>query len=411
MIYNIGGQLDLQTIIGNTLLSKTLFWLSVSGSVSLLFVTFFAVLYHKFIYNRFMHPKYNKDYHPKCSIILPCKGIPANFERNIESFLKLNYDNYEVIYTVESQEDPALEPIKKLVESNDKASYVVAGYSSTCSQKNYNMIKAVEIADNPDVYIFADSDIELSPTWVEDLVTPLSKDDITVVSGFRWLYSANGKVGELANVYQNIIIYILFTFASFTQNIGLWGGSMAMRKKDFEDMGVEEYWNQTVVDDMSLSALIMRLKKKAVMSSKCLIPTDDALPTLKTSTNWFVRQMMFLKGYQKLQWIVAILLSLSLFGFYLWLPISAIIARKSAYSFSDLGGFSVLALAIAIPFTALAYPIMGKHPYFFRSILFQPISLFSIAWGILKTAFTNTVLWSGITYKLNKKGIVTSVER
>lgn len=358
-----------------------------------------------------MHPKYDPDYAPKCSVILPCKGIPANFERNIESFLKLNYDKYEVIYTVESEEDPALPAIQKLVDSNDQASVVVAGYSKSCSQKNYNMLKAVEKADNPDVYIFADSDIELSPTWVQDLVLPLSKKDITVVSGFRWLYSANGKIGELANVYQNIIIYILFTFASFTQNIGLWGGSMAVRKKDFEDMGVDEYWGQTVVDDMSLSALIMRKKKKAVMASNCLIPTDDALPTLKTSTNWFVRQMMFLKGYQKLQWVTAIFLSISLFALYLWLPVSAVVAKKSAYTFSDLGGFSVLALALAIPLTGIIYPLMGRCPYFFRSILFQPISLYSIAWGILKTAFTNTVLWSGITYKLDKKGIVTSVER
>lgn len=403
--------MDLNVLLGDSIYTAVLFWVSVAGAASLLLATFFAIFYHRFFYNRFIQPTFNNSYNPKCSVILPCKGIPHNFEQNIASFLDLDYDNYEVIYTVESEDDPAVMPIKKLVEQDERASLVVAGYSTTCSQKNYNMIKAIQKADNPDVYVFADSDIKLYPAWLTELVRPLSRKDITVTSGFRWLYSTTGKLAEQTNVYQNIIIYVLFTFASFVQNIGLWGGSMAMRKKDYEDLDVEKFWLKTVVDDSSLSKLIMKNSKKAVMVTPCVVPTDDALKSIKHSTAWFERQMMFLKSYQRLQWYIAILLALVIIGVYVWIPVALVISLLTSRTFLGLGGAGSLILFFGIMSTTLIYPVLGKFPAFIRFVLYQPISLFTILHAIMKTTATNTVLWSGITYKLNYRGKVTSVER
>lgn len=403
--------LNLQPLLGSSIYTAVLFWLSFIGVCALGFVTVFTILYHRVIYARLLVPTFNSSFRPKCSIILPCKGLPNNFKQNLESFLHLDYDPYEVICTVESEHDPAVGPIREIITKDSRVSLVIAGLAETCSQKNHNMLQAIKKADNPDVYVFADSDIKLYGSWLSDLVLPLSRNDVTVTTGFRWLYSVTGGIGELTNVYQNIIIFVLFSFASFITNIGLWGGSMAIRRRDFEALGVGKFWQETVVDDMSLSRIIMKEKKKAVMVTPCVVPTDDALPTIKQSTAWFTRQMMFLKGYQKLQWYMAVSLAMAILSFLIWIPGALVISRITSFSFLDLGGAASLLLLFGVMATTLMYPFLGRLPSFGKFVMLQPVSLLTILHGILKTVITNTILWSGISYRLDFRGKVLHVKR
>ena len=378
--------------------------------IGLLGATLFTVFYHRFMYEKILRPKFDPSYQPRCSIILPCKGIPQNFENNIRSYFNLNYNDFEVIFTVERENDPCVPLIKKVIQSEPRASLAVAGITTKCSQKNFNMLAALDIAHDPEVYVFADSDIHLSENWLRELILPLSKPAITVTSGFRWLYSSSGKIGEIVNAYQNSMLLILFSTASFLQGMGLWGGSMAIKKRDFDELGVRDYWAQTVVDDMSLSRLIAKNSKKSIMVSPCITPTDDTLPTIRQSIKWFERQVMFLKAYQRKTWVGAIALVISCLFFQLLLPVSIIISFATSRTFAGIGGISALTFLFGTLLTAFFYPMLGKQPTRFRFLLFQPLSLFTVLVGVFKTLFTNTVKWSGFWYKLNFSGKVISVE-
>ena len=401
----------LYILSGNSIITFILLIISLIIVIGLFLVTLFSVFYHRFMYEKKYRPKFDSSYEPRCSIILPCKGIPQNFEENIRSFFELDYKDYEVIFTVESENDPCVPVIKKVIEKNSRASLAVAGITTTCSQKNHNMIAAVNIARNPEVYVFADSDIKLSKNWLKELILPLSQPDISVASGFRWLYSSTGKTGELTNAYQNTMLLVLFSSASFISDTGLWGGSMAMKKRDFDELGVRNYWSQTVVDDMSLSKLIMKSTKKSLMVSTCITPTDDTLPTIRQGIRWFERQVMFLKAYQKKTWVTAIFVVVSCLFFQIWLPVSIIVSALTQRTFIGMGGISSLIFVFGTMSTTLLYPLLGKHPRIFRFLLLQQLSLFTVLIGTFKTLFTNTVKWSGFWYKLNFKGEVISVEQ
>ena len=403
--------MSLQSLSGGAILPTLFLALSVFIVAGLGFVTLFAIVYHRYIFPRRYLPSYDSSYAPRCSIILPCKGTPQDFESNIRSFTELDYDDYEIIFCVESTDDPAVPVINKLVETDSRASLVVAGITTTCSQKNHNMIAAIEKANNPDVYVFADSDIKPAKTWLNELIRPLARDDITVVSGFRWLYSSTGKLGELANAYQNGMLFILFTFASFVNDVGLWGGSMAIKKKEFDELGVKDFWKQAVVDDNSLSRLIMKNSKKSVMVSTCITPTDDALKTIRQSINWFERQVMFLKAYQRPIWYAAILLVTTCLALQLLLPVSLLVSYYTDTTFLEAGGAATLFFFFGTLLMTLLWPFLGRQPTFFRFLFFQPVSLYSVLYGAFKTLFTNTVKWSGFHYKLNYSGKVISVEQ
>ena len=402
-------------IPGDSILAEFLLVASVLTIIGLCAATIFAIVYHRFIYPKILSPKYDANYAPRCSIILPCKGLPYNFENNIRSFLELDYPSYEVLYCVESDTDPAVAVIKKVASDDPRARLVVAGITTNCGQKNHNMLAAVKVANNPEVFVFADSDIKPRANWMRELVRPLSDPKIAVASGFRWLYHEEKKIGGIANAYQNSILYILFTAASFFQDIGLWGGSMAVRVKDFVDLKVGEIWGSTVVDDMSLSEIVMKSKSKSVMVSSCITPTEDTIDSFRKSIAWYKRQVLYLKAHQKMQWYATIP-GVSLFLFiYAWLPISLVASLVDGFSletFIAAGGLAPVVLMVGTALVGLLYPLLGKHPNLFWFLLFQPISMFTVLWGAFLTLFTNRIKWSGFIYHLDFfSGKVTRVER
>ncbi len=374
--------------------------------------TLFTVLYQRFLYKRLYRPRYDPSFHPRCAVIVPCKGgATKNFEENVRSFLGFSYDNYEVIFTVESDSDGAVPKIQTVIAGIPKASLVIAGLSTACAQKNFNQLAAVKMAKDPDVYVFADVDISPRPEWLSEIILPLSSPDISVTTGFRWLHAERGTLGQQAHFYMNSFLYTIYCTASFIGSVGLWGGSMAIRRKDFEDFGVAARWSETVVDDSSLSQIIKKRKKKSILVSTCITHTDDLIDSVRDATHWFERQMMFLKLYQRSLWIAAMPVIFITFATLVWLPVAVAIGLFTPVSFFAVGGGASVVMLAGKFAVDLMYPALGSMPRLISFMVLQPAALCIFLISCLCTAFTNTIVWSGIKYHLSFSGKVTSLER
>ena len=120
--------------------------------------------------------KYNKPrlrYRPKAIVIIPCKGLDTDFENNIESFFRLDYEGYRLYFVVEDESDPAfaaLNEIKERISAESNAGEVkilVAGKTSGCSQKIHNLLYGCrQITEDVEIIAFADSDICVRPNWL-----------------------------------------------------------------------------------------------------------------------------------------------------------------------------------------------------------------------------------------------------
>ncbi|MFW6245125.1 MAG: glycosyltransferase [Fibrobacterota bacterium] len=402
----------LESIIGEHLITKVLFFAALVVVLGDFAATIFAILYQRLIYNKLMRPKYSDSFSPKCSVIVPCKGIPKNFGKNLRGFLELDYSDYEVIYVVESPNDSAVPEIRNIVAQDSRAKLVVAGISTACAQKNHNMLAALKQADSPDVYVFADSDIKPGENWLKEIVLPLENPKITVTTGFRWLVPGKGTIGELTHSYVNIFIYTCFCAACYFGGVGLWGGSMAIRRKDFEELDVWGKWSRAAVDDMSLSAVVLKQGRRAVVVPSCVTVTDDLLPTMKSTVVWFERQIMFLKAYQRALWIFPTLPLALTAGLLLMLfPFALTVSLVSDYNFWQLGGGVALMFYLGHTFTALFYPFLGKMPYFSKFLLLQPVLRLTHVLSYFRTYMTRSITWAGIKYHLTINGDVDRIER
>jgi cellulose synthase/poly-beta-1,6-N-acetylglucosamine synthase-like glycosyltransferase len=288
---------------------------------------------------------------------------------------------------------------------------VVAGLTDTCAQKNHNLLAALEHAGTPDVYVFADADIEAPPQWLQRLVLPLSDAKVTATSGFRWMIMRSRPRRQQAHVYENNFLYTLFTAACFFGGVGLWGGSMAIRRKDFEELQVAGYWARTAVDDMTLSQLLIKKHKKAVLVPECVMDTEDSIPTLGKAIYWFERQSMFLKAYHKPAWVPAIPVALVLLALHALLPVSIVLGLVTGEHFFTWGGGAALISLAGDMLSVLLFPLIGTVPRFFRfffwHILYRSIPLL----GFVATLKNNTIMWGGVRYTFDIAGRVTRVQR
>jgi cellulose synthase/poly-beta-1,6-N-acetylglucosamine synthase-like glycosyltransferase len=402
------------TLLGSNSWTAALFYFSAIFVAGLLLATLFAVLYHRHIYVHVRRPRYDASYRPRCSVIVPCKGVVKGLEGNLESFLKFNYTDYEVIFAVESETDPTVEIIRRIIQRHPQtASLVVAGLAQHCAQKNFNHLAAVRHAKHPDVYVFADADIGPGPDWLAELVLPLSDPKVCVTTGFRWQVAAHGKMAEHIHAFQSNVLYILFcTVAGVSKLSLLWGGSMAIRRTDFDALGVASRWSKTAVDDFTLSQLVMKAHRQAVLVPLCVTVTDDALQSFRQGLRWFERQTMFLKAYHRKTWtFVAMPVVAGLLFALLWPVPAFIVNRFSSHSFFSIGGGGGLVFTAGVFLHVLFYPFIESNPRFLGFVAYVPFSLFSVLVGALRTIFTNTITWGDVRYKLTFRGTVASVQR
>jgi cellulose synthase/poly-beta-1,6-N-acetylglucosamine synthase-like glycosyltransferase len=398
--------------LGTNFWTRGLFCAASIIVISDFIATLFTIFYQRYWYEHRVRPRFGSSFNPKCSVIVPCKGVPKDFGKNLEGFLALEYAPYEVIYVVESENDSAVPTIRSILEKSTQAKLVVAGLAKMCAQKNHNLLAALKNADGPDVFVFADSDIHPGKYWLRELVAPLAEPKITVTTGFRWLHAVKGSVGEMTHSYVNIFMYVLFSVACFFGGVGLWGGSMAIRRKDFEGLGVADRWARAAVDDMCLSQIVLKNGKKAMLVPLCITHTDDLLQTVRGTISWFQRQIMFLKTYQRAIWLfLALPVALSCGALLFLLPFAFIASLFHFHSFLEMGGGAALVLYIGELITVSLYPLLGKMPRFYKFLFLFPMTRLTHVVSYLLTYSTNTISWAGIKYHLTFNGDVAWLER
>ena len=364
--------------------------------------------------------KYNKKhkrYSPRVAMIIPCKNLDENFEQNIASFYRQDYENYLWWFVVEDKTDPAYEPLCRLKDKlagNTKAGDVqvlVAGVGQECSQKIHNLLYAYRrIPEDIQTLAFADSDICVKQTWLHHLVYPLRHPETRgAATGYRWFVPKTSNLATLALSAINAKIAQLMGNTPFNHT---WGGSMAIQVQAFRELGIENLWQKAVSDDFSLSCAVKDAHKKVEFVPGCLVATSE-------STTWAKlfefgrRQFVITKVYAPQTWCFGLFSAIySVFG--LWggaaLAIYALITQNHhIWLFTAVPIlFFIAQLARAILRQRMAAKLLAEDWPRLKIAAIADITLFWL-WSplmlvlILSSAFGRTIRWRGIRYKLISK--------
>jgi hypothetical protein len=367
------------------------------------------------------YPKYYKRKYPPASgeslprsvaLFIPCKGIYPSFEENIQRIVRIinEGEKYRIFFIVEKKDDPAFPVIQKSIQESHRAFLIEAGTSTTCSQKNYNLIKGIEASgQKDDIYLFLDSDTDISRDKLVHLLTPLSGPAFDASCGFQWNVLKKKNFGDR---------FMSFLIATQWMNINLplfnwvWGGAMAIKRQTFEAMNTKNYWSKRVVDDISLVPLMKKHKKNICFVPLAINEQHQGITSVKKAMAWYKRQYLYLKFYTYPLWLLGIASLTFLSGKKWLLPIALIFVAifKPAFVIPML--LYTLILICSEMFVSIfmkrpcrdnfALPVWLLLTPFFTALCVIPM---------LTTIFTQKLVWAGVHYSIDRNGIVVDIER
>jgi ceramide glucosyltransferase len=351
-------------------------------------------------------------YKPRAVLIIPCKWLDENFEHNISSFYRQDYDDYLLWFVVESRDDPVYQPLCKMKEQfagKTKAKDVqvlVAGQGRQCGQKIHNLLYAYQqIPAGVEALAFADSDIYVKPDWLACLVHRLRKEKIGATTGYRWFVPNRNNFATLALAATNAKVTQLLGNTPFNH---AWGGSMAIRVETFRQLGIDKIWQKAVSDDLSLSVAVKRAHKKVEFVPNCIVPSYEST-TWSKFFEFARRQFIITKVAAPSTWLLGLFSNLcSVIGLWGGL-IMAVFAIKNNYHvlfFTLVPVFFFTAQLIkAVMRQKVASKVLADDWPKLKVSAVADITLFWL-WSLLllflllSSVFGRTITWRGIRYKL-----------
>ncbi len=240
------------------------------------------------------------------ALFAPCKGADLELEQNLQSLFQQDYDNYEVVFIVESQDDPAAATIRRVMNQYPRvpSRLVIAGRATESGQKVHNLRVATEqLSANIEVLTFVDSDARPSSTWLTTLVARLHDPGVGATTGYRWfvpqryspanliLYCINSGVAGLMGPHDYNLV---------------WGGSWAIRREIFDKIALRDKWLGTLSDDLVASRVLNAAGLKTEFEPRCMAvsPIDVTLAGMFEFTR---RQYMIGRRYAPARWCLALL--------------------------------------------------------------------------------------------------------
>jgi len=208
-------------------------------------------------------------YLPPVSILKPLKGVDDRLLDNLESFCRLDYPEYEIIFCVQGASDPALRVARKVKEAHPgrEISIVVADCREGLNPKVNNMMPGYATAKYPFALI-SDSNVAPAPGYLREAVSHFRDPEVGLVSHLVRGSGARTLGARLEG--QHLNTFILPSVCLLDRMFGMpcvIGKSMLMRRADLEALGGLRGVKDYLAEDYILGDRFRMAGKKVLVSS------------------------------------------------------------------------------------------------------------------------------------------------
>jgi ceramide glucosyltransferase len=354
-------------------------------------------------------------YQPKAVVIVPCRGLDPDFEDNIQAILTQDYRDYEVVFVTESENDPAHGVLARLLKQRRRLTpptwMVVAGEARNQGQKVHNLLAALETLNSIDrrveALVFADSDMRPARNWLAELVAPLVDHQVGATTGYRWYLPstegrnlAQGLASILLSVWNASALSLLGERSGFA-----WGGSTAIRRENFDKIGVKDRWQGALSDDYVLTSAVHESGQRIKFVPECLVASRSEMK-IKDLLEFTTRQMRITRVYSPRVWRLACfshgLFNLTFWGGLLWLVISSLTGTPNRLLVALLAGVFLFGAITGAMRAVVAVRLLaaGQGRKWWAYLSLGPVVSLVYLYNIIAAARTTRIVWRDIGYDL-----------
>lgn len=366
-----------------------------------------------------------EDFQPsgRAMIFAPCKGIDAELDANLSRLFDQDYDDYEITFIVQSESDPVLERIRRLIARNPQvaAHVIVAGPATDTGQKVHNLRVATEhISPAIDYLVFVDSDARPRRQWLRALVGRLGDPTIRrvgAVTGYRWMVPSRPTLAN--HLIYGINCGIIAMFGP-QGAYPVWGGSWAIRRDMFEAIDLRQHWRGTLSDDL-VAGKVLHEHNRVVVFEPAAVVTSPLDNDMRQAMAFLRRQYLIGRFYSPMIWTLgltaAVLPNLAWWTsviMLVWmLAAGAAMAWIPAVACAALWLVNFVRISLRQSLITVYCPHLSQRLQRARrfDLIAWPLVNAVNALGLFVSALGRHITWRDITYRLSVGGQTQIVDR
>lgn len=157
------------------------YWLAVAG-VSASVVYYWLTLAAAIRFTAGREPSAPAALEP-ATVIIPLKGAGEDLEHNLSGFCRLDYPQFQLVFAMESAEDPALPIVQRVAKAfpGVDIEIVVSNRRVGPNPKENNHANALTVAKHSWI-VLTDGDVQVEPDYLRSVAAPLAEPGMGLVT-------------------------------------------------------------------------------------------------------------------------------------------------------------------------------------------------------------------------------------
>ena len=240
-----------------------LFLIPVIGGSILVVLTMAATLWHfrRRGTDTRSGPKSSSPFRPPVTILKPVCGLEKGLKERLRTACIQDYPDYQVVFSVQDPADPALSVVREIQAEfgSERVSVVVADIQAGPNGKVNNLLGGLTAARH-DVFVISDSDVSLTPDYLQVMVAPLADPGTGLVctpfkarGASRWYEKM-----ELLSYNADFIPSVIFTHLT-NASVFCMGPSVALARDTLEKIGGFEALAEYLAEDHEMARRVRHL--------------------------------------------------------------------------------------------------------------------------------------------------------
>src|ERR1700733_4826453 len=204
---------------------------------------------------------------PPVSVLKPVHGLEAQLKENIESFFRQDYPNYEILFAADEADDPALDVVREVCARYPHIPSRVLITGAPWPNPAVYAFHCMAEAAAHDILVTTDSDVEVSPSYLREIVPPLLDPQVGMVTCVYRGKNAAGFFSGLTAIGMSVEMTAGVLVANLLEGMkfGL-GPTTVVRKDSLASIGGYSALKDYIAYDFAIGNLIAKAGYRVVLS-------------------------------------------------------------------------------------------------------------------------------------------------
>ena len=337
---------------------------------------------------------------PAVSLLKPVYGLEKNLEANLRTACIQDYPEYQVVYSLQRKNDPALPILEAIARDHGpgRVTLAIADSEPVVNGKVQNMAIGLDAARHG-VIVISDSDVRLEADYLKAIVAPLLDPRVGYVCTF---YRATGadtwyEKLELLTLNAEFGVQLIFAHMTGVADFCL-GASTAVRRETLARSGGIESLGEYLVEDYEMGRRIRGLGLASALVPRFVDMTVD----LKSPLEWWHHLVYWDQNTRAARpgGFLATVLTRSV-------PFALLFALYNGF---DARGLGVLAAALAarLATTAFSLAVGMQDREGLRSLAWLPVRDIAALASWVAALCKRSFVWRGLEFGLSRDGRIVS---